>query len=29
MTLTAQGPGPRFNWLVASLSNTADARARR
>ena len=25
MTLTAQGPGPRFNWLVASLSNTADS----
>jgi diguanylate cyclase (GGDEF)-like protein len=25
LTLTAQGPGPRFNWLMAALSNTADA----
>ena len=22
--LTAQGPGPRFNWLVAAISNSAD-----
>ena len=22
--LTAQGPGPRFNWMVAAISNTSD-----
>jgi diguanylate cyclase (GGDEF)-like protein len=27
LRLTAQGPGPRFNWLVAAISNSSDAAA--
>ena len=25
MTLSAQGPGPRFNWVVAALTNSSNA----